>query len=139
MFTSAGRSISSESSGTKSFGTQARSSLGSTEILFENLRSDTRYAAVVRAIDTADNQDDNTVVVEASTRTSFSREVGEVLASAGCTLDFCHSRGSQSGCLNLEDYQDLIDKFAGSTNSLIEGTIKGARQRLKVLEEARRG
>ncbi len=86
---------------------------GSTEILFENLRSDTRYAAVVRAIDTADNQDDNTVVVEASTRTSFSREVGEVLASAGCTLDFCHSRGSRSGCLNLEDYQDLIDKTRG--------------------------
>lgn len=81
---------------------------GATELLVEGLVPDRRYAAIVRAVDTADNEDDNMRLVEASTRTSFDLDVSSIFATAGCTAAGCHDPQTRSGCLDLGSYEGLV-------------------------------
>lgn len=94
---------------------------GATSMTIANLESDARYAAIVRAIDTSDNEDQNTQIVESSTPTSYSRDVTAVIAQFGCTTTGCHNAQTQSAALNLENYEGLVVTGGFSGNTVVPG------------------
>ena len=81
---------------------------GVTEITIDGVDADSRYAAVVRAVDTSDNEDGNTRVLETFTRTGFRENVTPVITRNGCVAAGCHNAESRSGDLVLESYESLV-------------------------------
>lgn len=83
-------------------------STGVTEFFLENLEPDRRYQFLVRALDSSDNQDLNTTILEAETRVSFQASVSSVIARAGCLSAGCHDPSTRSGGLDLSSYDSLV-------------------------------
>jgi hypothetical protein len=99
-------------SGGQDFGAPAAvSAPGAVEMEVSGLIPDTAHHVVIRAEDTAGNEDTNVVELAATTLLSFSANVFPILTRTdmgGCTRPTCHSAARRDGGLDMSTYQGLM-------------------------------
>ena len=99
-------------SGGQDFGAPAAvSTPGAVEMEISGLLPDTPHHVVIRAEDTAGNEDSNTVELAATTLISFSTNVFPILTRTdmgGCSRNTCHSGSNPDGRLDMTTYEGLM-------------------------------
>ena len=98
--------------GGQDFGAPAATSApGAAEMEIAGLQPDTAHHVVIRAVDTAGNEDANLVELAATTLISFSANVFPILTRTdmgGCSRATCHSGSNPDGMLDLTTYDGLM-------------------------------
>jgi hypothetical protein len=97
-------------------------------MVIAGLSPDTTHFVVVRAVDTADNEDENTVEASATTPVSYSLNIRPILIDeGGCSRADCHVAPTPDGSLSLDTYQGLIQGgLHKNPNAVVPGDGKGS-------------
>jgi chitodextrinase len=103
---------------------------GVTTLEIDGLAPDTTYHVVVRAVDTANNEDANTEELSATTPLSFATNVLPILTrldQGACSQPACHAGPRPDGGLNLSSYDGLM-RGGVTTNppAVVPGNGKGS-------------